>query len=57
MKIVLIPMNGKQSEVSFDGNVKLSGLLASMGQRVLGGVANMLTKQFFSNLEKEGLKV
>ena len=57
IKIVLIPLNDKQTEVSFDGTVKLSGLLASMGQRILGGVANMLTQQFFSNLEKEIEKV
>ncbi len=57
IKIVLVRLNDKQTEVSFDGNVKLSGLLASMGQRILGGVANMLTQQFFSNLEKEIEKV
>jgi carbon monoxide dehydrogenase subunit G len=28
-------------------------MLASLGQRVMGGVSNTLTKQFFSNLEKE----
>jgi len=57
IKIVLVRLNDKQTEVSFDGTVKLSGLLASMGQRILGGVANMLTQQFFSNLEKEIEKV
>ena len=41
------------TEISFDGDVKLSGMLASLGQRVMGGVSNTLTKQFFSNLEKE----
>jgi carbon monoxide dehydrogenase subunit G len=41
------------TEVSFDGDVKLSGMLASLGQRIMGGVSNTLTKQFFSNLEKE----
>ncbi|TAL49290.1 MAG: carbon monoxide dehydrogenase [Chitinophagaceae bacterium] len=53
IKIELIPINETQTEISFDGDVKLTGLLASMGQRVLGGVANTLTKQFFANLEKE----
>ena len=42
-----------QTTVSFDGDVKLSGVLATMGQRVIGGVANTLTKQFFKNLESE----
>jgi len=53
IKIVLIPVNDIHSEISFEGDVKLSGMLASMGQRILGGVANMLTRKFFSNLEKE----
>lgn len=53
VKVNLIPVNDKQTEVIFGGDVKLSGLLASMGQRVIGGVANTLTKQFFNNLEKE----
>ena len=39
--------------MTFDGKAKLSGLLARMGQRVLSGVANTLTKQFFAALEEE----
>jgi carbon monoxide dehydrogenase subunit G len=53
IKIDLAPVENNKTEVSFDGNVKLSGVLASMGQRVLGGVANTLTRQFFVNMEKE----
>jgi carbon monoxide dehydrogenase subunit G len=53
IKIGLQNVEETKTEVSFDGDVKLSGLLASMGQRVIGGVANTLSKQFFSNLEKE----
>jgi carbon monoxide dehydrogenase subunit G len=37
----------------FDGDVKLTGMLASLGNRVMGGVSSTLAKQFFSNLEKE----
>lgn len=51
--IEMIPLNENQTEISFNGHVKLTGLLAGMGQRLLTGVANMLTKQFFKNLEKE----
>ncbi len=40
-------------EVVFDGKAKLSGLLARTGQRVLSGVANTLSQQFFDALEKE----
>ncbi len=53
IKINMTGVNENQTELSFDGDVKISGLLARMGQRVLGGVANTLTKQFFNNLEKE----
>ncbi|MGZ8524546.1 MAG: CoxG family protein [Chitinophagaceae bacterium] len=53
IKIDLIAVNDSQTEVAFDGHAKLSGMLAGMGQRLIGGVSNTLTKQFFSNLEKE----
>jgi carbon monoxide dehydrogenase subunit G len=53
IKIELPPVNENETEISFDGDVKLAGLLAGMGQRVLGGVANLLTKQFFANLDHE----
>ena len=53
IKIVLQEEADNHTTVSFDGDVKLSGVLATMGQRVIGGVANTLTKQFFNNLESE----
>jgi carbon monoxide dehydrogenase subunit G len=53
IKIGLLPIDTLQTEITFDGEVKMTGLLASMGQRVMSGVANTLTNQFFSNLEKE----
>ncbi len=53
IKISLAPAGENKTEVAFDGDVKLSGMLAAMGQRLIGGVSNTLAKQFFSNLEKE----
>ena len=53
IKIGLLPVDDKQTEVAFDGDVKLSGLIAGMGQRVMGSVSNTLARQFFANLEKE----
>jgi len=53
IKIELIPANANETEVAFEGEVKVTGLLASMGQRILGSAANMLTKQFFANLDHE----
>lgn len=46
-------LSPNQTEVSFEGEVKLSGMLASMGARVVTPVANMLSKQFFEGLEQE----
>jgi len=53
IKIELAPVDDVQTAIAFDGDAQLSGLLASMGQRIIGGVSGTLTKQFFSNLEKE----
>lgn len=53
IKIDLAPVSANQTEIGFNGIVKMTGLLTSMGQRVMGGVANTLTKQFFAHLDKE----
>ncbi|HRI21092.1 MAG TPA: carbon monoxide dehydrogenase subunit G [Panacibacter sp.] len=53
IKIDLTPVEETRTEVTFDGDVKLSGMLASMGQRLIGSVADTLSKQFFKNMEKE----
>ena len=39
--------------VSFQGDAKMSGVLARMGQRVISGVAKLFTRQFFHALEEE----
>ena len=57
IQISMLPINTDQTELSFTGDVKLSGMLAGMGQRLIGGVSNTLTKQFFSNLDRELEKV
>ncbi|WP_373495478.1 CoxG family protein [Aquiflexum sp.] len=51
--INLAPIDDSQTEIKFDGNIKLSGMLARVGQRLVGGIANTLTKQFFDNLQNE----
>lgn len=53
VKIYLKAISDTQTEMSFAGDAKMSGLLAATGQRVVSGVANMLTDQFFEALEKE----
>jgi carbon monoxide dehydrogenase subunit G len=57
IKITLAAVGDHDTEIVFDGDVKMTGMLASLGQRVMGGVSNTLTKQFFLNLEKELEKI
>lgn len=49
--------NHETTTVSVEGGSQLTGRLASMGQRLLSGVARMFTNQFFKALESElGIK-
>lgn len=54
---VTVHMNIEEIEVGivalvFDGKANLSGVIARTGQRVLSGVANVITREVFSALEK-----
>lgn len=53
MMIELTPLNGNETEVDFSGEVTIKGMMSMMGEKVLGGITDMLTKQFFANLEHE----
>lgn len=53
IKILLSPEDDQKTAIEFDGDAQLSGLLASMGQRITGGISDSLTNQFFKNLGKE----
>lgn len=53
VNIEINPVGENQTELAFNGKAKLSGTLARTGQRVLTGVANSLTKQFFAGLKDE----
>lgn len=48
----LSEISAGNTKLSFDANAKLSGVIARTGQRVLSGVANTLTKEVFSALQK-----
>ena len=41
------------TEVNYEGEAKMAGKLATMGQRIVGSVVSSLSKQFFVNLENE----
>ncbi len=53
VKIYLDEEGNGHTRLSFDGKAQMSGLLARTGARVVSGVANSLTKQFFTAFEKE----
>jgi carbon monoxide dehydrogenase subunit G len=42
-----------KTTVHYAGEAKVSGMLASVGQRLLESAAKMVIAQFFKNLEKE----
>jgi carbon monoxide dehydrogenase subunit G len=46
---------GKSGEtvVNVEGEGEIAGLFARVGQRMLGGVAKLLMKQFFDNMKKQ----
>lgn len=46
----LSKLDENQTELSFDGKAKLSGVIARTGQRVLSGVANSITNEVFASL-------
>ncbi len=48
----LNPLSDVQTEIKYNGSAKVSGRLATMGQRILGGVISTLSKQVFKELEK-----
>ena len=49
----LIPQEDGQTEIKYEGDASMSGLLGRMGQRIIGGVVSTLSKQFFKALEAE----
>jgi carbon monoxide dehydrogenase subunit G len=51
--IIALRNENQDTILSFQGDAKLTGVLARMGQRVLSGVGRMFTNQFFKALEKE----
>jgi carbon monoxide dehydrogenase subunit G len=44
---------GGKTEVHYTGEAQVGGLVASIGQRMIGGVAKLMVSQFFKALEKQ----
>lgn len=49
----LVSMEDGKTEIQYTGEVRLSGMLGRMGQRIIGGVVTTLAKQFFEGLEQK----
>jgi len=46
---------GENTVVTYSGEVQVGGLIAGVGQRLVGGIAKMMIKEFFRKMKK-GLK-
>ncbi|WP_042355513.1 CoxG family protein [Bacillus rubiinfantis] len=55
--MLIIDEEGDVSIVTCVADVEVTGVLASVGQRVMGGVAKIILGQFFKAIEKEMKKV
>jgi carbon monoxide dehydrogenase subunit G len=50
--VVALTAQGNETQVAYDGDVQVGGLLAGIGQRMMSGVAKMMLEHFFKNMEK-----
>ena len=51
-RIELVPQNG-QTEVKYDGDAQVGGMIASVGQRMIEGAAKKIVDQFFAGAAEE----
>lgn len=52
MKLTLKEVSEEQTKLSFVADARLSGVIARMGQRVMSGVAQKITRDIFGSIEK-----
>ena len=50
---VTLPDGGDKTELSYDSDMQVGGLLASLGSRLIEPVAKQLVGQFFKSLEQQ----
>lgn len=50
-----IRLTGEQNStvVNYSGDVQVGGLISGIGQRMIGGIAKMMLKQFFKKMSEE----
>ena len=51
--IIELDQQGQSTVVSYEAEMQVGGLIAGVGQRMLGGVTKMMLAQFFKNMEQE----
>jgi len=51
--VLTLAEDGAGTLVSYDGDAQVAGLIASVGQRLLGVTARKLIEQFFKSMEKQ----
>jgi len=51
-RIELVDLGGK-TEVKYSGDAQVGGLIAGVGQRMIGGVTKMMIGQFFKTMEEQ----
>lgn len=55
--IQLIPIDDENTELKYTYDAQVGGKVAAIGQRMLGGVAKLIIKDFFKKIKKELEKV
>src|SRR5699024_8569801 len=51
--LMILEENGENTELTCEADVAATGLMATIGQRMIGGVAKVVLKQFFKDIEKK----
>ena len=54
--VIRLEALGEETLIEYSGQAQVGGLIAGVGQRIMGGVAKQLVGQFFQCLEKNVLK-
>ncbi|WP_066383184.1 CoxG family protein [Neobacillus mesonae] len=51
--VVELDYKNSKTTIRYDGEAKVGGLIAGVGQRILSGIAKMIVKDFFKRIAKE----
>jgi carbon monoxide dehydrogenase subunit G len=50
--VIKLSTEGDETVLAYDGDVQVGGLMAGIGQRMIGGISKMMLEQFFKSIEK-----